>query len=220
MDKDFLKDLNPDQKKAVLKTEGPAIILAGAGSGKTRVLTYKVIYLINVLLVEPTNILMVTFTNKAANEMKERVQKFSKSSQPTIATFHSLCSKILRIEGLYIGIPKNFVIYDEQDQVDAVKQAMKILDISTKDFKPSSILTTISEAKNQLITSSEYINYAKGYFQQTVARIYPIYQKLLSENGALDFDDLILKTIELFDKNPHTLRKYQGKFKYSDAVIS
>src|SRR3989344_2360359 len=214
MDKDFLKDLNPDQKKAVLKTEGPAIILAGAGSGKTRVLTYKVIYLINVLLVEPTNILMVTFTNKAANEMKERVQKFSKSSQPTIATFHSLCSKILRIEGLYIGIPKNFVIYDEQDQVDAVKQAMKILDISTKDFKPSSILTTISEAKNQLITSSEYINYAKGYFQQTVARIYPIYQKLLLENGALDFDDLILKTIELFDKNPHTLEKYQGKFKY------
>jgi len=214
MDKDFLKDLNPDQKKAVIKTDGPTIILAGAGSGKTRVLTYKVIYLINILLVEPTNILMVTFTNKAANEMKERVQKFSKSSQPTIATFHSLCAKILRIEGQYIGISKNFVIYGDQDQIDAIKEAMKTLGISTKDFKPSSILTTISEAKNQLITASEYINYAKGYFQETVARIYPIYQKLLSENDALDFDDLILKTIELFDKNPDVLEKYQDKFKY------
>src|SRR3989344_3941636 len=207
MDKDFLKDLNPDQKKAVLKTDGPTIILAGAGSGKTRVLTYKVIYLMNVLNVDPTNILMVTFTNKAANEMKERVQKFSKSFRPTIATFHSLCAKILRIDGKYMGISNNFVIYDDSDQVDVIKQVMKTLDISIKDFKPSSILNTISEAKNQLITASEYLNYAKGYFQETVARIYPIYQRLLSENDALDFDDLILKTIELFDKNPQVLKK-------------
>lgn len=214
MDKDFLKDLNPDQKKAVIKTDGPTIILAGAGSGKTRVLTYKVIYLMNILGIDPTNILMVTFTNKASNEMKERVQKFSKSSQPTIATFHSLCSKILRIDGKHIGISRNFVIYDDQDQIDAVKQTMKILDISTKDFKPSSILITISQAKNQLITASEYINYAKGYFLETVARIYPVYQKLLLENNALDFDDLILKTIELFDKNSYVLSKYQNKFKY------
>ncbi len=214
MDKDFLKDLNPDQKKAVTKTDGPMIILAGAGSGKTRVLTYKVIYLMNTLGVDSVNILMVTFTNKAANAMKERIQKFSQSSRPTIATFHSLCAKILRIEGQYVGIPKNFVIYDDQDQVEGVKQAMKILEIPIKDFKPSSILTTISQAKNQLITEAEYLNYARGYFQETVARIYPIYQKLLSENDALDFDDLILKTIELFNKNPQILKNYQGKFQY------
>ena len=214
MDKDFLKDLNPDQKKAVLKTDGPTIILAGAGSGKTRVLTYKVIYLMDVLNVDPANILMVTFTNKAAAEMRQRIQKFSQSSRPTIATFHSLCSKILRIDGKYIGLSRNFVIYDEQDQVEGIKQAMKILDISVKDFKPSSILSTISQAKNQLITGAEYLNYAKGYFQETVARIYPVYQKLLLENDALDFDDLILKTIELFDKNPLVLNQYQDKFKY------
>jgi len=214
MDKDFLKDLNPDQKKAVIKTDGPTIILAGAGSGKTRVLTYKVIYLMNVLGIDPSNILMVTFTNKAAAEMRQRIQKFSQSASPTIATFHSLCAKILRIDGKYIGISRNFVIYDDQDQIEEVKQAMKILDISVKDFKPSSILTTISQAKNQLITATEYLNYAKGYFQETAARIYPVYQKLLLENDALDFDDLILKTIELFDKNSDTLKKYQDKFKY------
>src|SRR3989344_1943941 len=214
MYKDFLKDLNPDQKKAVIKTDGPTIILAGAGSGKTRVLTYKVIYLMNVLGIDPSNILMVTFTNKAAAEMRQRIQKFSQSASPTIATFHSLCAKILRIDGKYIGISRNFVIYDDQDQIEEVKQAMKILDISVKDFKPSSILTTISQAKNQLITATEYLNYAKGYFQETAARIYPIYQKLLLENDALDFDDLILRTIELFDKNPDVLGKYQDKFKY------
>src|SRR3990167_4112792 len=218
MDKDFLKDLNPDQKKVVIKTDGPTIILAGAGSGKTRVLTYKVIYLINILGVDPTNILLTTFTNKAANEMRERIYrllgKHLHAHQVTIGTFHSLCAKILRIDGKYIGISRNFVIYDDQDQVEVVKQAMKILDISIKDFKPSSILTTISQAKNQLITASEYLNYAKGYFQETAARIYPIYQKLLLENDALDFDDLILRTIELFDKNPDVLGKYQDKFKY------
>ena len=168
----------------------------------------------DVLNVDPANILMVTFTNKAAAEMRQRIQKFSQSSRPTIATFHSLCSKILRIDGKYIGLSRNFVIYDEQDQVEGIKQAMKILDISVKDFKPSSILSTISQAKNQLITGAEYLNYAKGYFQETVARIYPVYQKLLLENDALDFDDLILKTIELFDKNPQILKKYQDKFKY------
>ena len=209
--------LNQKQKEAVIYIEGPCIILAGAGSGKTRVLVYKTAYLID-RGVSPDNILLTTFTNKAANEMRERIYrllgKHLHAHQVTIGTFHSLCAKILRIEGQYIGIPKNFVIYDDQDQIDAIKETMKILEISTKDFKPSSISTTISEAKNQLITASEYLNYAKGYFQETVARIYPIYQRLLSENDALDFDDLILKTIELFDKNPQVLKKYQDKFKY------
>lgn len=214
MDKDFLKDLNPEQKKAVLHTKGPSIILAGAGSGKTRVLTYKVIHLIKELGVDPSSILMVTFTNKAANEMKERIQKIIPGSAPIATTFHSLCARILRRDGIHIGIYPNFIIYDSQDQIDNVKEAMKLLDISIRDFKPSSVLSTISQAKNELITEVEYPNFARGHFQETVASIYGVYQKLLKENNALDFDDLILKTIYLFDKNPQVLSKYQRQFEH------
>src|SRR3989344_3588420 len=215
MDIDLLKDLNEEQKKAVLNTEGPMIILAGAGSGKTRVITHKVIYLISEG-VEPLNILCVTFTNKAAGEMKNRIREILqlKTGLPIISTFHSLCAKILRIEGKHIGISPNFIIYDEQDQIDAIKESMKLLDISVRDFKPSSILATISEAKNELIEESEYPKYARGHFQEIVAKIYFIYQKILKENHALDFDDLILKTIYLFESNPQVLRKYQNKFQY------
>lgn len=219
MHKDFLKDLNPEQVEAVKQTRGPMIILAGAGSGKTRVLTYKVIYLIE-QGVDPMNILMVTFTNKAANEMKERMVKFFSGVDkklidfPTISTFHSLCAKLLRIEGEYIGIPKNFLIYDSQDQKDAIKEAFNLLNISTKEYKPNSVLANISQAKNELITELEYPQYARGHFQEIVSRVYLIYQKLLKENAALDFDDLILKTVELFKKNPQILEKYQNKFKY------
>ncbi len=221
MQKDFLKDLNSEQKKAVLQTDGPMIILAGAGSGKTRVITYKVIYLIR-SGIDPFNILCLTFTNKAANEMKERVQKFLSISQspianhqsPTISTFHSLCAKLLRIEGRYIGISSRFVIYDTQDQIDAVKEAMKRLGVSIKDYKPSSILANISSAKNELITESDYIKYARGHFQEVVARIYPVYQEILKENYALDFDDLLLKTVYLFENNPSIRQKYQNKFRY------
>ncbi|MDP2585565.1 MAG: UvrD-helicase domain-containing protein [Candidatus Levybacteria bacterium] len=212
MNSDFLKDLNQEQKRAVLQTEGPVIILAGAGSGKTRVLTYKVIYLIKEKDIDPLNILMVTFTNKAANEMKERVQRMGTS--PTIATFHSLCAKILRIEGKHIGLPSQFAIYDTQDQIDAVKEAMKRLDISIKDYKPSSILANISQSKNELISESEYSKYARGYFQEKVAKIYPLYQKILAENHALDFDDLLSKTVFLFENNPEILTKYQNRYKY------
>lgn len=214
MDKDFLKELNDEQKKAVLWTEGPIVILAGAGSGKTRVITYKVIYLIK-QGISPSNILCVTFTNKAANEMKERVQKFLSTSQkPIIATFHSLCAKILRIEGKFIGVPQNFVIYDEQDSLDTIKEAMKKLNLSIKDYKPYSVLATISQAKNEMINEKEYPNFARGHFQETVSEIYPLYQKILAENDALDFDDLLLKTIELFKKNPDVLEKYQNRFRY------
>ena len=211
----ILKELNPDQQKAVLNTDGPMIILAGAGSGKTRVLTYKVIYLMQEKNIDPSDILMVTFTNKAANEMKERIQKLRGASpKPTIGTFHSLCSKILRIDGKHIGFTDRFTIYDTQDSVDAIKQAMIRANISTKDFKPYSVLSTISQAKNQLISDLEYLNLARGYFQENVAKIYPFYQRILKENNALDFDDLIGKTIELFEKNPKILNKYQEKFKY------
>src|SRR3989344_4502654 len=143
MANDILKDLNEEQKKAVVHTGGPMIILAGAGSGKTRVLTYKVVYLIQEKKVEPTSILMVTFTNKAATEMKERIQKFVRSGSPIATTFHSLCSRILRRDGIHIGISPNFVIYDSQDQIDAIKEAMRSLDMSIRDFKPSSVLANI-----------------------------------------------------------------------------
>ncbi len=221
MNSDFLKDLNQEQKKAVLQTEGPIIILAGAGSGKTRVLTFKTAYLID-KGIPPENILLTTFTNKAANEMKERIKKLlsntqnisAKNALPTTSTFHSLCAKILRIEGKHINLPPQFAIYDTQDQIDAIKQAMKNLNISIKEYKPSSVLANISQAKNELISESEYSKYARGNFQEKVAIIYPIYQKILLENHALDFDDLLSKTVFLFENNPQILAKYQNRFKY------
>ncbi|MEK7517216.1 MAG: UvrD-helicase domain-containing protein [Patescibacteria group bacterium] len=221
MNKDIFKDLNKEQQAAAVNTEGPMIILAGAGSGKTRVLTYKVIYLIKEKNIDPFNMLMLTFTNKAANEMKERVQKFLNSHLPSstfhlpiISTFHSLCARILRIEGKYVGVPPHFVIYDTQDQIDAVKDAMKTLGLSTKEYKPSSILATISSAKNELITEKDYPKYARGHFQDVVGRVYRVYQNILKENDAVDFDDLMIKTVMLFGENPHILKKYQNRFSY------
>ncbi len=215
MQTDILKDLNTEQKAAVLNSQGPMIILAGAGSGKTRVLTYKVVYLIREKNVSPENILMVTFTNKAANEMKERIEKISgEHAKPLIGTFHSICARILRIEGKHIGFSEKFTIYDTQDSLDAIKEAMRRANLSIKDFKPHSVYSTITQAKNQLVSHLEYLNLARGYFQESVAKIYPFYQLILKENNALDFDDLILRTIELFEKNPDVLEKYQNKFEY------
>ncbi len=220
MEKSLLNDLNPNQRDAVKTTDGPMIILAGAGSGKTRVLTHKVMYLMLEKSVAPESILMVTFTNKAAKEMKERIHTFlsshgeSISGAPIVATFHSLCARILRTDGHFIGISKSFVIYDDNDQLDVIKEAMNRLTLSVKDFKPNSILTTISQAKNELIYENEYGTFARGLFQQTVAKVYPLYQKILKENDALDFDDLILKTVRLFREVPQVLEKYQQQFEY------
>jgi DNA helicase-2/ATP-dependent DNA helicase PcrA len=209
-----LSILNKEQREAVTVTQGPCIILAGAGSGKTRVLTYRAAYLIE-KGISDENILLTTFTNKAAGEMKTRITKLlGVEHSILVATFHSLCAKILRIDGQRIGIPKNFLIYDDQDQKDAIKEAFEILGISIKEYKPSSVLNSISGAKNELINESEYPQFARGHFQEIVAKTYLIYQKILKENGALDFDDLILKTVELFRKEPEILKKYQNKFMY------
>ncbi len=214
MNKDFLKDLNKEQIEAVIQKDGPMIILAGAGSGKTRVLTYRVINLIEDG-VSDDNILLTTFTNKAAGEMKERIANLLGVQHSVfVSTFHALCAKILRIDGHFIGVPKNFVIYDTQDQKDAIKEAFTLLGLSAKEYKPASVLATISSAKNELIDEKNYPTYARGHFQETVTKVYVIYQKLLKENGALDFDDLILKTVELFKTFPLVLEKYQNKFKY------
>ncbi len=215
MNNNLLKDLNPEQTDAVLQTDGPIIILAGAGSGKTRVLTSKVLYLMLEKKIPAESILCVTFTNKAAGEMKERILSHLKNSKaPWVSTFHSLCAKILRIDGEGIGFSSKFVIYDTQDQVEVLKEAMSRLSISIKDFKPFSVHATISQAKNELIPAEEYSRYARGYFQETVAKIYPVYQAILKENDALDFDDLIQQTIRLFKEREDVLSKYQNRFEY------
>jgi len=230
MENALLKHLNPAQKEAVMATEGPILILAGAGSGKTRVLTYKVAYLVLEKSIHPSDILMVTFTNKAAKEMKERIfklltiQPFDKTQDkqfknvtinfPYAGTFHSLCAKILRREGKAIGIDPNYLIYDAQDSKDAIKEALDKLDLDKKRFNPGAVAATISGAKNELISEVEYLNIARGFFQEHVARIYLEYQKILRKNNALDFDDLIGKTIQLFKTDKSIASKFQNQFQY------
>ncbi len=211
---DILTHLNPPQQEAVIHKEGPLLILAGAGSGKTRALTHRVAYLIQEKKIDPENILLVTFTNKAANEMKERVKKLTGIIPPLTGTFHSFCARILRREGKHLGIPPNYLIYDEADQLDTIKLTLEKLDIPTKYFKPASVLATISQAKNELISAMEYPQYAQGHFQKTVARIYLVYQKLLRDYEALDFDDLLFEAVRLFQKEKSVLGKYQERFRH------
>ncbi|MBI5614302.1 UvrD-helicase domain-containing protein [Candidatus Gottesmanbacteria bacterium] len=216
----LLQGLNTEQQEAVLHADGPALILAGAGSGKTKVLTHKSAYLISEKHILPLEILMVTFTNKAAMEMKERIasllaqESHHTNAIPYAGTFHALSALILRRDGKHIGIPQNFVIYDDSDQLDTVKEIMKELDISTKNTNPGSVLHTISEAKNELISPSDYGGIARGYFQEIVSTVYAKYQSTLAKNGALDFDDLLSYTVSLFQKNSEVLGSYQNRFRY------
>lgn len=213
MDTTFLKDLNKEQEQAVLNTDGPMIVLAGAGSGKTRVITYKVLYLIQ-KGVDASEILCITFTNKAATAMKERIRSVHPGAQPTVATYHALCAKILRVEGKHLGLSPNFLIYDSQDQIDVIKDAMGKLAISIKDYKPASIHAMISQAKNELITETEYKSIARGNFQEVVSSVYRLYQQILKDNDAVDFDDLLIKIVQLFKQNQEVLAKYQNRFHY------
>lgn len=219
--KDLLIRLNREQQEAVINSDGPMIILAGAGSGKTRVLVHKVLYLIKEKSISPTNILMVTFSNKAAGEMKERITNLMqmtniapRGSLPTVSTFHSLCARILRKSGTAVGIPHNFVIYDTNDQLETIKDCYEKLELSIKDLRPKAALEAISAAKNQMIDEITYAKLARGYIQERVAKIYPLYQALLAERNALDFDDLLNKTIGLFKESEQTLTYYQEQFKY------
>lgn len=221
MPSSLLENLNPVQQQAVQATEGPTLILAGAGSGKTKVLTHRVAYLIAEKGVPPENILSITFTNKAASEMKQRILKLLHSnlepktySLPVMGTFHSFCARILRKEGKALGLSPNFSIYDDNDALDAVKQAMKTLDISPQKTSPSAVRNTISGAKNEMISSLEYPRHARGYFQETVAKIYLEYQKILEKNQAVDFDDLLLLTVKLFQNHPQVLSQYQIQLRY------
>ena len=216
---ELFKKLNPQQIDAVRHLDGPALVVAGPGSGKTRVLTHRVAYLIFEKKISETNILCVTFTNKAAEEIKTRVVDLLSGSSltanlPWSGTFHSICSKILRKDGFNIGVPPSFVIYDTEDSASVIKGILKDFGIDSKRFSPRGVLETISSAKSELVSTSDYENYAQGYHQRTVCKIYPEYQKRLKENNALDFDDLLSFTVKLFYEVPEVLNKYQELFKY------
>ena len=209
--------LNPRQQEAVFHTEGPLLVLAGAGSGKTRVLTHRIAYLIEEKGVNPWNILAITFTNKAAGEMRERVDDIVGFGSESIwvSTFHSTCVRILRRHIENLGYTTSFTIYDGDDQRTLMKQVMKTLDLDPKQYRDRSLLSAISAAKDQLITPEEFLLNAGGDFRQKkVGEVYKEYQRQLKKNNALDFDDLILKTVELFNTCPDVLEYYQERFKY------
>ncbi|WP_423800463.1 DNA helicase PcrA [Neobacillus sp. SAB-20_R2A] len=212
----LINGLNPEQQKAVKATDGPLLIMAGAGSGKTRVLTHRIAYLIVEKRVNPYNILAITFTNKAAREMKERIAKMmgGAAEEIWISTFHSMCVRILRRDIDRIGFNRNFTILDSSDQQSVIKGILKEKNIDPKKFDPRAILGSISSAKNELIDPEEYAKTAGGYFEQVVSDVYEEYQKRLRKNQALDFDDLIMKTIQLFQRLPEVLEYYQRKFQY------
>ena len=212
----ILHSLNPQQQKAVTFGNGPLLILAGAGSGKTRVITHRVAYLIQEKQTSPKNILCITFTNKAAQEMRQRlitILNQNNSPIPFAGTFHSFCARVLRIDGEKINIPKNYVIWDSADQIRAIKKIIKLKQIENS-YRPSTILSTISQAKNELIPALEYPQYAHDPFQELVAEVYLGYQKRLKEANALDFDDLLLYTVKLFQEQSEILGKYQQKYQY------
>ena len=209
--------LNEQQREAVYCTDGPLLILAGAGSGKTRVLTHRIAYLIEEKGVNPWNIMAITFTNKAAGEMRERVDNLVGFGAESIwvSTFHSSCVRILRRHIENLGYTTSFSIYDSDDQKTLMRQVFKTLDIDTKQFKERSVLAAISSAKDKLITPEEFLLNAGGDFREKkTGEIYKEYQKQLKKNNALDFDDLIVKTVELFQNNPQILDYYQERFRY------
>ena len=225
---DILEGLNENQKEAAATVDGPVLIIAGAGSGKTKTLTHRVAYLIKNAGVRPRNILAVTFTNKAAQEMRERIMRilypeadanykyslYGTADLPTIGTFHAICSMILRSEIEVLGYGKTFNIIDDQDQQALVKKILKQLEIDPQQFNPRAILASISKEKNELITSEHFTAQVGGYYEEIVARVYSAYQKQLKENNGLDFDDIIMLTVQLFQNFPHILEKYQQRFRY------
>lgn len=212
----FLEALSSAQRKAVKCTSGPMLILAGAGSGKTRVLTHRVAYLVRYAGVKPWHILAVTFTNKAANEMKDRILKLLKGmgAEAWIGTFHSTCARVLRIEGERLGYERNFLIFDREDQLRFIKNVMTELSLSHKQYNPEAVQARINGAKNAFVGPDEYKSSAKEPFEETVALVYFHYQDLMKKNNAMDFDDLLVNPIRLFEQYPDVLEKYQDRFRY------
>lgn len=216
----ILADLNPEQRQAVTTTEGPLLIQAGAGSGKTKTLTHRIAYIIGQELAKPDEILAVTFTNKAAQEMRERLANIlgvtnHRNFMPWMGTFHSIAVRLLRSYGEYISIPANFTIFDESDRLSLVRHIMKDMGITDKQFNPKTVISYISNAKNDCIDPDEYRKTAfKSPVHQLAADVYPIYQQRLADNRALDFDDLLMKTVELLGGNQRVRQALQDRFKY------
>jgi DNA helicase II / ATP-dependent DNA helicase PcrA len=212
----YLADLNPAQREAVLATEGPLLVVAGAGSGKTRVLTYRVAHLINACGVKPNEILAITFTNKAAGEMRERLEDLlgPVARSIWILTFHAACGRILRREAQRLGYRSNFTIYDQADQVRLTKACLEELDRDPKRFVPRGIHAQISAAKNQLVTPEEYAERVSSFHDQTVAEVYDLYQKRLIASNAVDFDDLLMLTVQVLESFPEARDRWQKAFRY------
>ena len=213
---EMINRLNKEQQEAVRHTEGPLLIMAGAGSGKTRVLTHRIAYLMDEKEVSPRNILAITFTNKAAREMKDRVSRLvgAQGEQMWVSTFHSMCVRILRRDIDRIGYSSSFTILDSSDQLSVIKQVLKNLNMDPKKFDPRAMLGQISTAKNELITDEEFSKHAGNFYDRQVAQVYEGYQKMLRKNQSLDFDDLIMQTIHLFQRIPEVLEYYQRRFQY------
>ena len=214
---DLIEGLNDKQKEAVLATEGPCLVIAGAGSGKTKVLTHKIAYLMTEKNVKPWNILAITFTNKAANEMKERVEKLvgEAAKDMWIGTFHSICVRILRKYIDRLGFDHSFLIFDTSDQRTLIKECMKALKIDDKMFTDRSVLAEISNGKNEMLEPKAYqTKYAGDYRKEVIGRIYELYQQRLKENNAIDFDDIINFTIKILTQNEDALEYYTNKFHY------
>ncbi|MCD5325356.1 MULTISPECIES: DNA helicase PcrA [Pontibacillus] len=213
---DLLKGLNEQQREAVKTTDGPLLLMAGAGSGKTRVLTHRIAYLLGEKEVAPRNVLAITFTNKAAREMKDRVGDLvgPEARDMWISTFHSMCVRILRRDIDRIGINRNFSILDTTDQLSVIKQVLKDLNLDPKKFDPRAMLGAISTAKNELKTPEDFSKTTGNYYEQQTAAVYEKYQKTLRKNQSLDFDDLIMQTLTLFDRLPEVLEYYQRRFQY------
>ena len=213
----MLEGLNPEQKAAVTHLNGPLLILAGAGSGKTRVITYRIAYMMKKHNVAPSSILAITFTNKAANEMRQRIESLvgDRSKYIWCGTFHSIFARILRRHAELLGYSQNFSIIDTDDQLKLVKDSMKELDIADSQFKPKNVQIEISNAKNKFISVEEYsVQAGKDYFPGVVARIYKRYQEKLIANNAMDFDDILVNMVKLLEQNPDICELYRAKFRY------
>src|SRR6187397_1247762 len=212
----YLADLNPAQREAVLATEGPVLVVAGAGSGKTRVLTYRIAHLVSAVGVKPQEILAITFTNKAAGEMRERLEGALGGIARTmwVMTFHSACGRILRTEAPKLGYRSNFTIYDQADQVRLVKQCLEELERDPKRFTPRGIHNQISQAKNRLISPDEYANQVQSFYDQTVADVYQLYQRRMFASNAVDFDDLLMLTVDVLERFADVREKWQKAFRY------
>ena len=211
---DILAALNPSQREAAEAISGPVLILAGPGSGKTRVITHRIAYLIKVCGISPRRIMAVTFTNKAAREMEERLRNLVSGwvQEITLGTFHAICARILRQEGRAIGVDHNFVIYDREDQLSLIKRSIQGVGLDSKQHVPSAILSAISAAKSRVMTPEAYIQRGTSYFDEVVGRVYEQYQQLLKQSNALDFDDLLMKAVQLFNSQPEVLAKYQQRY--------